>query len=77
MCPAARVRGFPQSECDFARGGRRAVFIGVEDTGGVKLSLKWKIAGGFGAFLLLIVMLGWVALICGSAAAVFRRRDVV
>jgi CHASE3 domain sensor protein len=28
----------------------------------VRLSLKWKIAGGFGAFLLLIVLLGWVTL---------------
>lgn len=28
----------------------------------MRLSLKWKIAGGFGAFLLLIVLLGWVTL---------------
>jgi serine phosphatase RsbU (regulator of sigma subunit)/CHASE3 domain sensor protein len=34
----------------------------VEDTGAVRLSLRWKIVGGFGLLLALIALLGWVTL---------------
>ena len=48
--------------------------IGVEDTVGVKLSLRWKITGGFGLMFLFIALLGWVTLsLFGSVRSVQRR----
>jgi serine phosphatase RsbU (regulator of sigma subunit)/CHASE3 domain sensor protein len=49
-------------------------FHRVEDTGVVRLSLRWKIAGGYGLLLLLIVILGWVTLsLFGSLRTVQRK----
>ena len=46
----------------------------VEDTVEVKLSLRWKIMGGFGLMLLFIALLGWVTLsLFGSVRAVQRK----
>jgi serine phosphatase RsbU (regulator of sigma subunit)/CHASE3 domain sensor protein len=48
--------------------------LDVEDTGAVKLSLRWKIVGGFGLLLLLIALLGYVTFsLFGSVRDVQRR----
>ena len=40
----------------------------------MKLSLRWKIVGGFGLLLLLIAVLGWVTLsLFGSVRGVQKR----
>jgi serine phosphatase RsbU (regulator of sigma subunit)/CHASE3 domain sensor protein len=48
--------------------------IGVEDTGEVKLSLRWKIVGGFGLLLLLVALLGWVTLSLFTSLRNVQRR---
>jgi len=46
----------------------------VEDTGAVRLSLRWKIVGGYGLLLALIALLGWVTLsLFGSLRGVQRK----
>src|SRR5918992_4309773 len=46
----------------------------VEDTGAVRLSLRWKIVGGYGLLLTLIALLGWVTLSqVGSLRSVQRE----
>ena len=47
---------------------------GFEDTGAVRLSLRWKIVGGFGLLLLLIVVLGYVTLSLFSSLRQVQRR---
>lgn len=50
------------------------MLIGVEDTYTVRLSLRWKIAGGFGLLLVLILLLGWVTLSLFGALRDVQKR---
>ncbi|HET7481934.1 MAG TPA: SpoIIE family protein phosphatase, partial [Actinomycetota bacterium] len=46
----------------------------VEDTFQVRLSLRWKIVGGFGVLLLLIALLGWVTFSLFSSLRGVQRK---
>jgi serine phosphatase RsbU (regulator of sigma subunit)/CHASE3 domain sensor protein len=48
--------------------------MAVEDTFQVRLSLRWKIVGGFGVLLLLIALLGWVTFSLFSSLRTVQRK---
>ena len=55
-------------------GGSRGSHLGSRILFGVRLSLRWKIVGGFGILLLLIALLGWVTLSLFTSLRSVQRR---